>query len=178
MAYATPNTPLNITRGVERALRKRGFSFKKDSEEPKFTPAEKLIGITMESHEELMSANSVFPFMLFPDTITIDRQKLTIIHRYFFGMGNIVNVQVSDILNVELHLGPFFGSLRISSKYFIDNHQEVNFLKRGEALKIQRIIQGYMIAHHRNIDCSAVEKDQLIVLLNDLGQEGDSSSGL
>ncbi|MDB5160809.1 MAG: hypothetical protein JWO96_189 [Candidatus Saccharibacteria bacterium] len=174
MAYITPpqGIPLNIYRGVARALKNRDFDFGRTRDKPPaFTQTEKLIGITLEAHEELMSATSVFPFALFPDTITVDRQKLTIIHRQFFGVGNIVNVQIGDILNVEAHLGPLFAALRLSSKYFIDNHQEITYLRRSEAVKLQRIIQGYMIAHHRDIDCSGIDKDQLIILLNDLGQE-------
>jgi len=43
-------------------------------------------------------------------------------------------------------------------------------LTRENTLRIQRLIQGYLIARHRKIDCSTIEKKQLVILLNDLGQ--------
>jgi hypothetical protein len=46
----------------------------------------------------------------------------------------------------------------------------VKFLWRDDTVKIQRLLQGFILAHQKGVDCSAIEKDQLIILLNDLGQ--------
>ena len=137
---------------------------------PQVTNEEKLVDVAVGSHDVLFRAKTVFPFTLFPDTISMDRQQLTIVHRPFFMTAKAISVQIDDVLNVESDVGPFFGSVHIFSKFFTNDIKSVNFLSRGSALKIQRMIQGYMIAHHRKIDCSTIEKNQLIVLLNDLGQ--------
>ncbi len=134
------------------------------------TNEEKLVDVTVGAHDILFTANTVFPFVLFPDTISMDRQQLTIIHRSFFSTANTISVRIEDVLNVESNVGPFFGSIHIFSKYFTNDIKSIGFLSRANVLKIQRLIQGYMIAHHRKIDCSTIEKRQLIVLLNDLGQ--------
>jgi hypothetical protein len=138
--------------------------------EPQVTNEEKLVDVTVGAHDILFTASTVFPFVLFPDTISMDRQQLTIVHRSFFSTANTISVRIEDVLNLESNVGPFFGSIHIFSKFFTNDIKSVSFLSRSNTLKIQRLVQGYMIAHHRKIDCSTVEKNQLIVLLNDLGQ--------
>jgi len=138
--------------------------------ESQITNEEKLVDVTVGAHDILFNAKTVFPFTLFPDSISMDRQQLTIVHREFFSMANTISVRIEDILNVESNVGPFFGSIHIFSKFFTNDIKSISFLTRENALRIQRLIQGYMIARNRKIDCSTVEKRQLIILLNDLGQ--------
>lgn len=132
--------------------------------------AEQLYDVAIKAHDVLFSSNTVFPFVLFPDSISIDREKLTIVHRPFFRVARITSVQIRDILNVEADYGPFFGSIHFVSRYFVNNPQSINFLWRGDAVKIQRLLQGYIIATQKEIDTSKIPKDELIVLLDDLGQ--------
>lgn len=165
--------PVNIVNAINRVMLERRLRVKKTQNlvlAHKDTDEEKLMDITTRSQDMLITANTVFPFVLFPDTISMDRQQLTIVHRAFFRTANTISVQIDDILNVESNVGPFFGSLRLSSKYFINNYKSIHFLSRFNALKIQRLIQGYMIAHHRRINCSTIEKGHLVFLLNDLGR--------
>jgi hypothetical protein len=134
------------------------------------TDSEKLINIAEGAHHNLITASTIFPFMIFPDTICIDRQKLTIVHRSFFRTSSTISVQIDDVQIAKVDVGPFFGTVHLASKYFVDNIQSINYLKRIDAIRIQRLLQGYMIAHHRKIDCSSIDNDQLVVLLNDLGR--------
>lgn len=134
------------------------------------TDSERLIDITEGAHDNLITARSVFPFVLFPDTISIDRQKLTIVHNSFFRTSATISVQIDDVQIAKVDVGPFFGAVHLASKYFVDNIQSINFLKRADAIRIQRLLQGYMIAHHRKIDCGSIDNEQLVVLLNELGQ--------
>lgn len=166
-------TSINIVGAVNRALAKRSLLTRTPVPvvlTHKDTSEEKLMDVTTGAHDILFKANTVFPFTLFPDTISMDRQQLTIVHRPFFFTAVTISVQIDDIFNLESHVGPFFGSLHLFSKYFTDNGKKIDYLWRADALRIQRLIQGYMIARDRKIDCATIEKDQLIVLLNDLGQ--------
>ncbi len=132
--------------------------------------SEKLINITEGTRDNLITAKTVFPFVLFPDSLSIDRQKLTIVHRSFFSSSSTISVQIDDVQVAKVDVGPFFGSVHLASKYFVDNIQSINFLKRADAVAIQRLLQGYMIAHHRKIDCSSIDNEQLVTLLIELGQ--------
>lgn len=143
----------------------------KDPDEPEPGEThEKLIDITEKAHDVLFEADTVFPFTLFPDTLTIDREKLTIASRSFFRVAQIVTVPITSMVSAEANVGPFFGSLHMTSKYFQHNTYSVNFLWRKDAEEAHRLLQGYIIAQEREIDVSDVEKEDLIILLNDLGQ--------
>jgi hypothetical protein len=165
---------INTVQAISAALDKRPLRLKIPrppllvrSRKP--TNEEKLVDVTVGAHDILFSAKTVFPFVIFPDSISMDRQQLTLVHRSFFSTANTISVRIEDVLNVETNVGPFFGSIHIFSKFFTNDIKSISFLSRINVLKIQRLVQGYMIAHHRKIDCSTIEKNQLIILLNDLG---------
>jgi hypothetical protein len=134
------------------------------------TVEEKLMHATTEAQNNLLTATTVFPFMLFPDTIYLDREKLTIVHRSFFRTADTISMQISDILSVQGNVGPFFGNLVLSTKYFNNSSQTIKYLRRSDVIKFQRLIQGSLIAHDRHIDCVDIESEQLVTLLSDLGQ--------
>ena len=122
-----------------------------------------------ESNSVLVRANTIFPFTLFPTTVAIDRHKLTLIYRQFFKVEQTVSVPIENIKNIQANLGPFFGSIIITSDHFINNTQEVHFLTRKDAKKIQKLCQGAMVAVGEEIDVSKVKVGKLRELLEDLG---------
>ncbi|HZP55874.1 MAG TPA: hypothetical protein VFB03_03870, partial [Candidatus Saccharimonadales bacterium] len=131
---------------------------------------EKLIDITEKAHDTLFNAETVFPLTPFPHTITLDREKLTIANRSFFRVAKILTVPVSSMISAEVNVGPFFGSVKMTSKYFVDNTHSVNYLWRKDATNIHRLLQGFIIAQEKNIDVSEIDKEDLKTLLLDLGQ--------
>lgn len=142
----------------------------KDPKEPE--PGEiheKLIELTEKSHDVLFTADTVFPFTLFPDTITLDREKLTLVDRFFFRTAKVITVPISSMISADANVGPFFGSIHMTSKYFIDNTHLVKFLWRQDAEEVHRLLQGFIIAHEKDIDVSGIDKEDLKVLLRDLG---------
>jgi hypothetical protein len=134
------------------------------------TGPEDLKELTAKSQDILYEATTVWPFTLFPDTITLDREKLTIANRFFWRTANITSVPVGEIMSAESNVGPFFGSLHLTFRFFANNERVINFLPRSAATEMQRLIHGYIIAHRREIDVSSVNKDELCKLLAELGQ--------
>lgn len=128
-----------------------------------------LENVVNESHVVLAKANSVFPFQLFPDTISIDRHKLTIVHREFFGVEKTVSVPIENIKNIEADIGPFLGSITITSDLFINNTQEVKYLTSGDARRFQKLVQGAVVAQREEIDLNKIGTKKLRTLLIDLG---------
>jgi hypothetical protein len=137
--------------------------------------AMKLQAVVRESHTILAKARSVFPFQLFPDSVNIDRHKLTIVRRQFFGIEQKVSVPLENVKNIEADLGPFFGSITVTSDLFINNTQTVHFLWRDDARKIQKLVQGAVVAQGEGIDLNKIEVIQLQKMLIDLGS-GHSKS--
>jgi hypothetical protein len=130
---------------------------------------EKLIDVTEKAHDILFTADTIFPFTLFPDTITLDREKLTVIQRFFFRVAKVITVPVTSMISADANVGPFFGSVHMTSKYFIDNTHHVNFLRRNDAEEFHRMLQGFIIANEKEIDVSEIDKEDLKILLHDLG---------
>jgi len=177
MSNTSAEASINIVQALSRAIPLhrplvRRIKTQKIAERPD-KGSEKLQDITIKGRDILFRANTVFPFNLFPDTVTLDREKLTIANRFFFGVAKITSVPIRDILSVEADIGPFFGSVHMTSRYFFTNPHSVDFMWRKDALRVQRLLQGYIIAHEQNIDCSKINKKQLCALLNELGQ-GDT----
>src|SRR5437868_9255522 len=131
---------------------------------------ENLEELTSKSQDVLYEATSVWPFTLFPDTITLDREKLTIANRFFWRVANITSVPVGEIMSAEAFVGPFFGALQLTFRFFTNNERRINFLWRKDAIELQRLVHGYIIAHRREIDVTSVKRDELITLLTELGQ--------
>lgn len=110
---------------------------------------------------------------LFPDTLTLDRAKLTITKRQFFSTAEVMSLRVEDILNVTATVGPFLGTIKITSRVFNSEkpYYEVGQFWRSDAVRIKRVVQGYVIAMQRNIDCSALGTAELVEMLDKLGED-------
>ena len=127
-----------------------------------------------QSHQVLAIARTVFPLTLFPDSVVVDRSKVTIIHRTFFWSAETISFQIEDILNVSASVGPFFGSLTIASRVMSTvDHFHVNYLWRRDAIALKHIIQGYIIAKHSHMDTEHLSQGDLVATLSELGIDSD-----
>jgi len=128
--------------------------------------------IASQSHEMLMMANTVFPITLFPDSVTVDRTKVTITRRDFFWSSDVLSIRIEDVLNVQVSVGPLFGSLTIASRVMSTiDHFQISHLWRNDAIRLKHIIQGYVIAQHNKIDTSHLLREELVETLIELGQD-------
>lgn len=141
-----------------------------DEEKKAVEGPEEIIELSQRTHDILFEANTVFPFTLFPDTVTLDREKLTIAERYFWKVAKITSVPISEILSCQANVGPFFGSIHLIFSFFADNERNIKFLWREDAEELQKMLHGYIIAHKREIDTTNVSKEDLKVMLKDIGQ--------
>lgn len=140
---------------------------KKDSED--------LQKVVTRSHEVLATATTVFPFTLFPDTLTVDRTKVTLHRRSFFFVSDVMSIRIEDILNVSCGVGPLFGSITIVSRVITtEDHFTLNFFWRNDAIHLKHILQGYVIALHNDIECRHLERDKLIATLKEIGHDANS----
>lgn len=142
---------------------------------PQVTAEEKakdLKKIVTQSHELLLSANTVFPMTIFPDTVTVDRTKVTITRRDFFWSSDVMSIRIEDVLNVTASVGPLFGSLTIASRVMSTvDHFQIKHFWRADAIRLKHLIQGYVIAQHNKIDTAHLNKHELIETLIELGHD-------
>ena len=141
--------------------------------EKKQKAKEELTEAIGDSHDVLVRATTVFPFTLFPDTVTVDRTKVTVVHRDLFKAGEVLSIRIEDILNVTASVGPIFGSIKIATRFFDPSKPyNVHHFWRSDALKIKRILQGYLIARQQKVDTSVLSTKELAAKLDELGKVG------
>lgn len=117
-------------------------------------------------------ARATTALMLFPDTLTVDRAKLTITKRTFFRSAEVMSMRIEDILNVTTTVGPVFGNIKIASRVMNqDQDSTVGRFWRRDAERIKHVTQGYIIALQREIDCSALGTKELARMLERLGAD-------
>ena len=129
----------------------------------------------VESDNELLKVTTVFPFTLFPDTVIISKEKVTIKHKLFFFSETIRSVLIKDIVNVETQTDIFFGKLEIIDKYFAKVPLTVSFLWKKDATKAREMIQGLITSDRNNID---ILKANTQVLKNNLPNLGKTSDDI
>lgn len=109
---------------------------------------------------------------LFPDTVTVDRAKLTVTRRTFLQSAEVMSMRIEDILNVTATVGPFFGTIKVISRVLnTEKPYAIGRFTRKDAIRLKRITQGYVIALQRNIDCSSLGTRELTKLLDQLGED-------
>jgi hypothetical protein len=114
---------------------------------------------------------------LFPDTMIIDRAKLTITTRSFFRTAEVMSMRIEDVLNITCSVGPFLGTVSVTSRVMnSDQITHIGKFWRDDAKRLKRIGQGYVIALQRNIDCSALGTQELADMLEQLGADNHPSS--
>lgn len=137
--------------------------------------AQALKSAIKDSEEVMAQASTIFPFTLFPDTLSIDRAKVTVAKRFFFRMAETTSFRIEDILSASSAVGPFFGSVKIITRVMNKEQEtEVGPFWRDDAERMKRIIHGYVIAKQRAIDTSQLNSVHLARLLDELGQDNRS----
>jgi len=160
--------------GTNKPLGSRG---RRDASDDGYRPdtREELRSIAERSHEVIAQATTVFPFVLFPDTVTLDRTKVTIYKKNFFWSEDVVSIRIEDVLNATAGTNMIFGSLNVSSRVMNStDHYLIKFLWKQDALLLKHLIQGYVIAQHNDIKVTHLPKAELIDTLKELGHDGRS----
>ena len=114
--------------------------------------------LAKDTNRTVAKASSVFPFQLFPDTVTVDQNKIDIIHKQFFWSKQVFTIFLEDLTNVAVSTGPFFATLKFEVRGFEENPEPVTFLWNDDAINLHRNIVGLAATRRKEIDISAVPK--------------------
>lgn len=159
------NTDINV-------FRKRSPETKESQNNKK---NRRIKSIVKQSHEVLACAQTVMmPSNLFPDSVVLDRSKLTITKKNFFWSTETVTIRIEDILNVTSSVGPFFGSITVSGRVMNStDHYEITNFSRKDAVYLKEVIQGYMIALHSKLETDHLTRSELVNTLIALGRDSE-----
>lgn len=98
-----------------------------------------------ENTEIVLKIKSVFPFELFPDELTIKKDKVTLINRTLPGTSMVRDMHMHDIAQAEADCGPIFGHLHVYSKLRTEEPLLIERVKRKDALKAREIIENLLV---------------------------------
>lgn len=159
--------------GTDSARASEGIRENQERDMKTIDPKENLNKIVRKSHQLLAGAQTVIlPMNLFPDSVIVDRTKVTITKRTFFWTSSVISIRIEDVLNIACSTGPIFGSLTISSRVMNStDHYEIDYFWRRDAIYLKQIIQGYVIAQHNQIETSHLDRRNLINTLLELGRD-------
>jgi len=100
---------------------------------------------------------SVFPFMLFPDELIVEENR--VIWKNWLGPGysRVISIMATDISNVQASHGPIFGHLHVGS---LVGGPEILIekLSRKECVKARALIEGIILTAREKL---AVRKKEI-----------------
>jgi len=117
-----------------------------------------------------MEFKSTFPFTLFPDEIIVDETKVSIHTHYFFATKQVRSVEFKDIFNVTIQQGVVFANMTIADRFFSQEPINTPYLKKNDAIKARRLIQGLILASKEGIKIHDLPYDELMQKLERIGK--------
>lgn len=131
---------------------------------------EKIIKLADASNASLFKSSTIFPFTFFPDTIIIDKTKITIIERLFFFNADIRSYAIEDVLNVEVAIGLLFSTLTCITRYDNKKAFSLRYLKKKDASFARKLIQGLIIAKREGVHLEEISGKEIISYGEEIGK--------
>lgn len=129
--------------------------------------------LAQESSEVLCCVRSVFPFDFFPTTITVSRTKLDVIDQLFFFSKRINSFMIAELGRVEVTTGLFFSTILFRAKTVDKLLMKVSYLNTSDAMKVQNVVQGLLIAKAEKVDTTELDAAQVEMNIATMGQPNE-----
>lgn len=127
---------------------------------------QKLVDLVKKSNRCIITISSLFPWDLFPNTITVEESRITFTFRQFLSSQSH-SVEIKDISNVFIESSLFFSTLRVVSRTYVKNDITIRHLNRKKAQKVQQTIEGLRTFIENNINTSNYEIDELLAKIEE-----------
>jgi hypothetical protein len=154
--------PAYTVPGKEPTISNQGRSTRKKVEK-------RIRQLAERSDKVLFSTKTVFPFDFFPDTLTINGNKIDLVISNFFFSSATTSIPLRDIANVEIETSPFFAKLKIVNIRYPMEPVEMSYLKKGEAVKAKNIIDGLLVSMSQGADVAAVDPKKMQAHIEKVG---------
>lgn len=135
---------------------------------------DRLQSLIEKSQATLLIIKSILVFDFVPDKLVVDENKVTIIHKDFWGIRSIHSILIENISYVEVVTGVLSATLHLtdSTNSREPIHLSISNLPRDKAVRARKLIQGLVQARKTNIDFSTFTPRELEYYLEQLGEVG------
>ena len=169
--YITPAEMKNMDGGTKEKEKKTEDS--ESAPSPQEQSKKDLDIIASRAEKILFKAKTVFPFDFFPDTVTIDANKVDICLKSFFATETVTSIMLKEIMDVRVNIALFLATLiidygphplKIKSVF-------VSQLLKKDALKAKEIIEGMLVLYRgENIDTSKLKPEEAMEEIKEVGR--------
>lgn len=143
-----------------------------DDTQEQLDEPQNLNALVNKSQITLLSVRSIRFFDFFPDKLSIDENKVTLIINDAFSVKSIHSVLIENITYVEAHMSLLCGSLIVtdSSNYWHPIELKIDNLRKEAAIKARKLIQGLVYAKTLKLDFGQLSPYDLENNLEELGR--------
>ncbi|CAN5152699.1 hypothetical protein BH11PAT4_BH11PAT4_6640 [soil metagenome] len=134
------------------------------------TDAQNIEELAVRSQEVIFETSTVFPFTFFPDRISIDRVKVSVTKRIFWLDKITESILHDEIVSISAHSVFFLGGVTITPRQVTLKPFIINSLKREDAQRIRRILQGLSAARQKEVDLDSLDRDTLLSTVEAIGR--------
>jgi hypothetical protein len=139
-------------------------------------PQEELEILAERSDKILFHAKSIFPFDFFPNTVTIDANKVNIIIKTFFFTETVTSILLKEIMDVRVESTLFLGKLIIDygPHPLKINTVYVPSMWKKDALRAKEIIEGTLVLYRsENINTTELKPEETLQEVKEVGKIDD-----
>ena len=122
--------------------------------------------LVKKSNRCIIRISSVFPWTMFPNTINVEESRITFIFRQFLASQSH-SVDIKDISNVLIQTSPFFATIQVVSRTFVQNDITIGHLNAKKARRVHMVIEGLRTFEENDIDTSNFEVQELITKIEE-----------
>ncbi len=159
-----------VQKGYEEGLKEEAKERAKQEQETQ----EKIAVVNRNCDNVLLQIKTVFPFDLFPDTIIIDENKVSIVHKTFFASESITSILLKELTDVSVETNIFFAKLNFTYSHhpMRPMYESVSFLRKAEALESKRILEGLLVLRiGEHVDLQRAHPAERVSEIERLGQD-------
>ncbi len=122
-----------------------------------------------QSENKLIKFEDSAPFTFKRNSITIGRNKISIIERGPLKQQTVTSINIEDLLNVTVSTNALYGTINLYTRYYVKEPLKMKSLSRKDALRAKRIIQGLLVCRERKMDITDVPPVELVIQLERIG---------
>lgn len=127
--------------------------------------------IEKQSLRVLYKTKTVFPFRFFPEEIIVDELKVTIKRHGIPGVVDVFPIKLENLLTVSVNTSIFFGSIQFDLTNYEQNPEPVEFLPKGDALELHKLLTGLVFLKKSEIDISGINSTELFNRATTIGAD-------
>lgn len=158
--------PQNSVPGKEESISTQGKTTRKKVER-------RINQLANRSDQVLLKTKTVFPFDFFPDTLTINGNKIDIVTSVFFFSNSTTSIPLRDIANVEIETSPFFARIKIVNIRYPMEPIVMSYLPKNDAVRAKHIIDGLLVSMSQGADVAAINPKQMQRQIEKVGNSAE-----